>query len=247
VTTFTGYGDGEGVHGLVQDIELGYTKSVDFVVPPGVNWPLPIYELALMTAARAKDMGMTPKLRVVTPEGTPLAVFGAESSAGVAALLHDAGIEFVGGQRAVQQGEWRPVLRPSGEPLRADRIVTVSTLTGTAPGGIPANPRRFIHTDAYGRVEGVDDVYAAGDVTDFPIEQGGIAAQQADTIAEVIAKRAGAPLEPRELHPVLKGLLLTGGADHPLGGDVTQKIGGRYLAPYLESLEIEAERALTSR
>jgi hypothetical protein len=28
---------------------------------------------------------------------------------------------------------------------------------------------------------------------------------------------------------------------------VTQKIGGRYLAPYLESLEIEAERALTSR
>src|SRR4051794_14219667 len=36
--------------GLLSDLEQGYSKSAAFVVPPGVAWPLPLYELALMTA-----------------------------------------------------------------------------------------------------------------------------------------------------------------------------------------------------
>src|SRR5215204_1900533 len=41
VVTFAGGEDSESVHGLIQDVEGGYTKSVAFVVPPGTTWPLP--------------------------------------------------------------------------------------------------------------------------------------------------------------------------------------------------------------
>jgi sulfide:quinone oxidoreductase len=97
-------------------------------------------------------------------------------------------------------------------------------------------------------------VYAAGDVTDFPVKQGGIAAQQADAVAEAIAARVGgfgAPDEPAPFRPVLRGVLLTGeGARHMraeiVGGHGDQsevstemlwypegKISARYLNAYL--------------
>src|SRR4051794_30137156 len=75
VTTFADGRDSERVHGVVQDVEAGYTNSVDFLVPPGVTWPLPLYEIALMTAHRARDMGMSPVLRMISPEAAPLVVF----------------------------------------------------------------------------------------------------------------------------------------------------------------------------
>lgn len=43
---------------LVQDVEDGYTSSIAFVAPAQAFWPLPLYELALMTAFRAFDMGV---------------------------------------------------------------------------------------------------------------------------------------------------------------------------------------------
>jgi sulfide:quinone oxidoreductase len=260
VTTFAGSEDSEKVHGIVQDVESGDTQSVDFVVPPGITWPLPLYELALMMAARAKAMNMSPVLRIITPEESPLSVFGAEASADVAKQLDDAGIAFVGSEYARQVAEHPIVLHPSGHPITAERIITVPTLTGTAPGGIYADTHRFIRTDRHGRVHGLDDVYAAGDGTDFPIKQGGIAAQQADAIAEVIAKRAGAPIEPRSFQPVVRAMLLTGEKRRFLRGEVSRgrdgiseaadhalwwpptKIAGRYLAPYLEGSGIYAER-----
>ena len=85
-------GSEERMHGLIQDLEDGYVKRVAFVVPPGASWPLPIYELALMTAERAFDMCANVELTLVTPEPSPLALFGEEASADVAALLAEAAI-----------------------------------------------------------------------------------------------------------------------------------------------------------
>src|SRR5215207_4096685 len=56
--TFRGLEDAEAVHGLIQDVELGAVDSVVFVVPSGTAWPLPLYELALLTAERAFAMGV---------------------------------------------------------------------------------------------------------------------------------------------------------------------------------------------
>ena len=42
-------------------------------------WPLPLYELALMTAGRAYDMGVDLETTIVTPEERPLAIFGSRA------------------------------------------------------------------------------------------------------------------------------------------------------------------------
>ena len=253
VTTFAGAHDSEAMHGLVQDVEGGYVKSIAFVVPPGVTWPLPLYELALMTAARAKGMGTTPELTFVTPEESPLAVFGPEASADVARMLGGEGISLRTSAYAEVRGGSTVSIRPSGEELSADRVVAVPTLHGTAPRGVPADSEGFVPVDGHGRVTGISDVYAAGDGVQFPIKQGGIATQQADAVAEVIAKRAGASLEPRAFRPVMRGLVFTGTEDRFLRGEVSRgrdgvseasgsalwwpasKISGRYLSPYLEA------------
>ena len=108
-------------------------------------------------------------------------------------------------------------------------------------------------TDVHGRVAGIEDVFAAGDATGFPIKQGGLAAQQADAVAEMIALRAGIDIDPQPFRPILRGLLLTGETDRYLRSDISggagddsaisesalwwppTKLGGRYLAPYLSS------------
>ncbi len=96
----------------------------------------------------------------------------------------------------------------------------------------------------------VEDVFAAGDTTAFPVKQGGLAAQQADAAAEAIAVLAGADIAAEPFRPVLRGLILTGGA--PLyaraelsrAGDPASvttdalwwppgKIVGRFLGPFL--------------
>jgi sulfide:quinone oxidoreductase len=104
--------------------------------------------------------------------------------------------------------------------------------------------------NAYCRVGSEPDVYAAGDATQFPLKQGGIAAQQADVAATDIALRAGSTVEPTPFRPVLRGLLLTGMAARFLRAEPgtaassidteplwwpPAKIVGRYLAPFLAS------------
>ena len=125
--------------------------------------------------------------------------------------------------------------------------------------GVPAETEfGFVPVDRHGRVDGLDGVYAAGDATNFPVKQGGLAAQQADAVAEHVAARHGARLEPSPFRPVLRGLLFAGGAERylraPERGEAAAavrplwwpptKIAGRYLAPYLYERE-PASRAGT--
>jgi sulfide:quinone oxidoreductase len=253
VTTFGGSADSEALHGLIQDIEGEYVGSVAFVVPPGTTWPLPLYELALMTVARAREMGVAPKVTFVTPEESPLQAVGAEASAEVAHLLDQSGVAVRTAAYADVSAGRVVTLRPSGERIEVDRVVTIPVLHGTAPRGIPADSLGFIPTDGHGRVPEVHDVYAAGDGAQFAIKQGGIATQQADAVAEVIAKRAGASIEPRAFRPVVRSILFTGAGERYLRGEVSRgrdglskvsestlwwpatKVAGRYLSPYLES------------
>ena len=64
------------LHGLIQDVEDGYVKRLAFVVPAPMAWPLPIYELAMMTSQRAYDMNVEVAITILTPEDAPLAAFG---------------------------------------------------------------------------------------------------------------------------------------------------------------------------
>ena len=83
----------------------------------------------------------------------------------------------------------------------ADRVVALPRLQGPRIGGVPQTFEGFIPVDPHGRVTGMSDVYAAGDITTFPVKQGGIAAQQAEAAAEAIAAAAGADVTPRPFRP----------------------------------------------
>src|SRR4051794_1614701 len=171
------------LNGLLADVDEGYTRSVTFVVPPGVSWPLPLYELALMTAREAFSMCMDDvSLAIVTPESRPLAIFGPEASDAVSDLLDEAGIAFHGHAYA-EMTKGQLALRPGRERLPVERVVALPLLDGPDIPGVPADDQGFIPIDHRGRVRGVRDVYAAGDGADFPVKQGGLACQQADAIA----------------------------------------------------------------
>jgi sulfide:quinone oxidoreductase len=248
--TFRGPGAVEAVRALVRDVRRGHVRRLAFVVPAGPVWPLPLYELALMTAERAQPAQPGFELHLVTPEAGPLAVFGPRASAAVSAELARAGIAVHAGARAQLLQNGTLELRPSRARLDVDRVIAVPRLTGRPVPGLPADRDGFLPVDEENRVRGADGVFAVGDATDFPIRQGGLATQQADAVAARIAAAAGAPVEPWRFRPVLRTMLLTGGtplwlqyapaggegegavAGTPLWGPRT-KIAGRWLGPYL--------------
>ena len=139
-------------------------------------------------------------------------MFGAPASAAVARLLDERGVTLHTSSIGVPGRPGWLDIRPGDRRLPVDRIVTDPRLAGPRLRGIPCGRDGFIHTDAHGRVVGLDGVYAAGDATAFPIKHGGLAAQQADAVAEAIAASVGVDIDPQPFRPVLRGVLLTGAA-----------------------------------
>lgn len=254
--TWTPERDAELFAGLLADLEEGYSKRVAFVVAPGVAWALPAYELALMTAWQAWGMGQDDvEVTVYTPEDAPLGLFGTRATAALRHELEEAGVQAETGVYVAEDPDapGRLVLHPGARPLEAQRVVALPRAAGPALAGLPADARGFLPTDLHGRIPGVEAVWAAGDAIAFPVKQGGLAAQQADAAAEAIAAVAGADIEPRPFHPVLRGMMLTGRGSEwmrhqPAGGAgegtasrhalwwPPTKIAGRYLSPYLAAL-----------
>jgi sulfide:quinone oxidoreductase len=245
---------------VLRELEERSIRRVVFAVPSGASWPLPLYELALMTAARVAERGLRKvELSVVTPESEPLELFGPAASASLRELLKDRGVQLHTARHPADFRHGELTLVPSGS-LAAERVVSLPRLRGPEIAGLPYDPEGFIQVDLHGLVQGEPDVYAAGDATTCPIKQGGVAAQQADAAAEAIAARAGADVDPKEFRPVLRGLLLTGSAPRYMRAEVSggrgeegdlsehalwwppSKIAGRWLAPYLAS-EKEMEGA----
>jgi sulfide:quinone oxidoreductase len=240
-----GLGDPLALNGLLRDLEDGYEGSVAFVVPDGVAWSLPLYELAIMTARQVRSMGQDVDLRLATPEVAPLAVFGPEASAAVAAMLAEldiavhCGLPVTVGRGSIRMG--------TEEAIAVDRIVSLPVLDGPYLNGVPANAAGFITVDEFCRVPGLPGVYAIGDATDLAVKQGGIACQQAGVAARHIAHAAGGPLPAIPFAPVLRGRLLTGHADRFLRRDLQgahgeadeqalwwppTKVYGEYLGPW---------------
>ena len=187
------------------------------------------------------------ELHLVTPEPRPLDVFGPEASAAVAELLAAGRITTHLGVRA-KTTQPNSIDVGDGEIVTVDRLVALPVLEGRRLDGIPSSASGFTPVDDAGVVDGLEDVYAVGDITDRPIKQGGLACQQADVAAAHIAKRAGADIEVPPLEQKLRGRLLTGGGDRFLRRDTgatgetatseplwwpSAKVSGKYLSPYL--------------
>ena len=183
-----------------------------FAAPAGVRWLLPLYELALLSAATLRDRGVAePDIVVATGEHQPLEIFGPAASEAIRRELDRAGVELVTSAAAVA-AFGRTLRLESGNLLSADIVVALPELVGPRIPGLPHDDGGFIPVDEHGHVQGCTDVFAAGDATAYPVKHGGLAAQQADAVAEAIAAQAGAVGMPEPFRPVLRGLLLTGDA-----------------------------------
>ncbi len=247
----------EILRGILQDIEGGYLKSLAFVAPGRMAWPLPLYELALMTAARAYDMNIELAVTIVTPEDSPLAIFGQNASNAVTGLLERSKIQTINSAYAEVPSTGEVVINPGDRRLHVDRVIALPELYGPSVRGIPLSEHGFLRVNPHGHVLDAEHIYAAGDATEFPVKHGGVGSQQADAVAESIASLAGAPVSAEPFHPVIRGMLLTG--DKPLyltaritGGhgfssevtdtptwDPPSKIAAKYLSPYLDAHDRE--------
>jgi sulfide:quinone oxidoreductase len=232
---------------LVAGVLAGKGSSVAFVLPSPSCWPMPLYELALLTAHELREHSSDAAIRIVTPEDQPLGLFGAAASDAVRPMLDALGIELITGARPL--GVMDGALRVADGELAADHVVTLAEIMARTVPGLPQDRAGFIPVDLHGRVTGEPYVYAAGEATSFPLRQGGLAAQQADAVAEAIAAVCGAGNTATPFRPVLRGRLLTSGAplylqSRPLGQSVAstralwsppEKVAGRFVAPYLSS------------
>lgn len=252
----------ERLRGLVADVEDGYLRRLAFVATAPMAWPLPLYELALLTARAAYDLSAELSVTVATPEPTPLAVFGETVSSAVAKLLERNRVEVVSGVSCDVPEPGHVVIDPGQTTLEVDSVVALPHLAARQVPGVPdASWLGLIPVDPRCRVLGLDEVYAAGDATDFAVKHGSIAAQQADTAAAEIAARAGADVPTGDFEPVLRGVLLGGerplllrarlAGSRALSSEITEstvsdsmaKIGARHLAPYLHELDLIAGTA----
>jgi sulfide:quinone oxidoreductase len=249
-TTWWPGGNADEYGGLLRDIDEGYAKRIAIVIPPGSVWPLPAYELALMTAGEAKAMGQEDvQVTIVTPEREPLTLFGPRAAAAVAEELRWAGVELVAGAVARGDGEGL-VLEPSGERLDAQRVFAVPRLVGPALPGLECDEEGFIVTREDGRVRGARHVWAAGDGIVSPIKFGGVATHQARVAAAGIARQAGVEL-PDPGEPVVHGRLLVGQRTRRLRGSAEGaplwwphgKVAGEHLPRWLAENGIVANGA----
>lgn len=247
-TTFWGTEGDPAFAQLLADVERS-RGEIEFLVPHRVRWSLPLYELAIATADwfASRDAGL--RIAVLTPEARPLIVLGGEASAEVERVLGERGIE----------------LRTSVDPLehvagRSVRRVALPRLAGRLIGGLPRAEDGFVPTDEFGRVTGLERVYAAGDATDSTIKQGGLATQQADAAASAITADLSGAGEASAAEEVLRARIagdsgrgyLTG-RHHPLEPGTAAatapswrpgtKVFGRDLAPFLAEMTGAEERA----
>jgi sulfide:quinone oxidoreductase len=253
--TFWGVADEGQVGDVIADLCAGSLRRLVFTMPGGCSWALPLYELALLAATELAKVGSRDAcLTVVTPEGAPLELFGRRVGEQMGELLEDRNIEVVAGAHPVEFENGRLGLVPGNE-VEADAVISLPRLEGRQIAGVPHDADGFVGVDEHGRAVGWEGIFAAGDITAFPVKQGGIATQQADVVAEAIAAEAGADVNPRPFEPILRGVLWTGREPRYLYGRPTGghgemsslgersqwspqdgKVIGRYLTAFIDLL-----------
>jgi sulfide:quinone oxidoreductase len=243
--TFHGRDDARALGEQLERVPAG--GRIAFVISASAVWALPAYELALQTAARSAREGRDQHVMLVTAEPEPLAAFGPVISAHTRDLLEERGIELYT-HTAPTAFDASGLFVPMAGTIPADLAVALPALVGPRLAGVPRDAAGFVPVDDFCRVEGMADVFAVGDMTARDLKQGGLAAQQGDVAAAVIARAAGATVLVEPYRPVLRATLLTAEGSrylrHPAATeeepDATHapwwpphKIAATHLGPYL--------------
>jgi sulfide:quinone oxidoreductase len=211
--TFRDQRDSEMIRRIRRALTLGAARSVAFAVPAGTTWALPAYELALLTARHVLTGGLDARVTLATPETTPLEILGPAASGALGTALADLDVR-VHLNAAPERFSPGALRLRAGGTVAADEAIALPRLQGVRVSGVPAGWSGFVTTEPDGAIRGVADVYAVGDLTDLPVKQGGLAAQQADAVALTLAARAGAAIAAAPERLVLRARLM--GAEQPL-------------------------------
>ncbi len=242
-TPYWGPAGNEAVTEAVAMLRDREDVKVVVTMPEGGSWPLPLYELALLISA---ELGSGTSTTIVTPERSPLDLFGKASTEKVATLLRNRNIATL---LETAPAEYRDgvLVTTDGRQIEADLAVTLPLLTGRRIPGLPFDERGFIPVDDFGQIEQHSREFAAGDVTSVPVKFGGLATEQADVVVAAIAAAAWGGPAPEPFKPVYRGTLVTSdglvglgpGAESsaPYGWDPTEKVHGKYLMPFLKAAD----------
>jgi sulfide:quinone oxidoreductase len=244
--------DQEAFGEVLADLREGLANSIALVVPPRMAWTLPAYELALMIAAYVHPEELT----LVTYEDEPLSAFGPPAAQLVRTELQRAGVQLLTGVEADVPHQTIVELGP-GARLQCDRVVHLPVLAGPNIPGMLCDEEGFILVDDAFRARDAEGVFAVGDCAAGPYKQGGLAAQQADVVADIIAAEAGSDRQPRPYRPVMRALLRTANGPRylraePPGGAISaevseqclwwppSKVAARWLTPWLAARDLES-------
>jgi len=117
------------IDSLLRETESSESRVMAFVIPPGRTWPLPVYELALMAQRRSREIGVQGvECLVVTPEESPLIVFGRAASDAVTSLLAARGIEIRTAVRVKEATNSQLLLAPRDERIDIGQMVSLPVL-----------------------------------------------------------------------------------------------------------------------
>lgn len=192
---------------------LGHRGSqrIAFAVPAGVEWSMPMYEIAILTAGEVRARRLEGvEITLVTHEPAALQAIGDDATAVIESRLAEAEIRLVTGSAARRFGDGQLELEDSAA-IAADAVVALPRLRGPAVPGLPHTADGFIPVDVQMHAGGIANVWAVGDAINQPLKQGGLAAQQAEVAARGIAIRTGARVGHVNFDPVLRAALVTGG------------------------------------
>jgi sulfide:quinone oxidoreductase len=247
--TFRGPRDVDALRGALEEHAGTRGSRVTYVANASAFWPLPAYELALLTRTWAARRGTPMDVAVVTSETAPLEDFGADASAQVQEILAERGIALYT-DMVVDLHDGGRLYEAGAASIPTDLAVALPTLVGPALPGVPHDDGGFVAVDEFCRIRGLEQVYAVGDMAGHPLQQGGLATQQADVTAAAIAATAGVPVPQIPSEPVQRAVLMTGerplylrspAAPEPRADNGAfgapwwppHKISGRHLAPFL--------------
>lgn len=251
--TYWGVADEGRVGDLIAELRSGRLNRLALTMPAGHSWILPLYELALLAAnVLDKTANYRTRITVVTPEPSPLGVFGPRAAKQTSALLAERRIDVIAGVRPVSFAAGRLRLDP-GDDVEADAVITLPRLEGRRIAGIPHDKDGFVVVDEHGGAVGLERIYAAGDVSSLSFKQGAFATQQADAVAEAIAAALGAGITPRAAGSRMRAVLWTGqgpryfanGNGEETASSPSQRhlellhngrLTARYLSPLVDSL-----------
>lgn len=138
---------------LVLDVLEHDPSSLAFALPSPSSWPLPLYELALLTAHELREHGSDTAVRIVTPEAHPLGLFGPAARHAVEPMFEELGIELFpyAQPRELVAGGLR---LHDGEVVAADHVVTLAEIIASPIAGLPSDRLGFVPVNVHGASPG---------------------------------------------------------------------------------------------